>query len=199
LIDSFEANFKFFQDLMIHAGYKPPSRETYEGMFHMTMEGNIKALLNTNDGDEIKRVWLIGKNREIPYHDELIISPNKYKTVIQALSKKYTLAIVTSRVKGYVFSMRQLSDLENLFKTVVYFEDTTKHKPDPDPLLLACERLAIKPKEAVYIGDTNTDIQAAKAAGMKVIIYSKNALLEADAVTDSFEQIPKLVETMSKE
>jgi pyrophosphatase PpaX len=198
LIDSFEANLKFNQDLMVLAGYNPPTRKIYQKMFHMSMEQAIRFLTKSSDEKEIKRIWLLGKNRKIWYHDELIATPDNYKTILRALSKIYTLAIVTSRIRDSVFSLPQLSDLQNLFKTTVYYEDTVKHKPEPDPLLLACERLAIKPSNAVYIGDTNADIKAAKAAGMKSIAYGKHKLLGADANTNSFEQIQTIVELINK-
>lgn len=42
-------------------------------------------------------------------------------------------------------------------------------KPDPATLRLACERLAIEPSQAVYVGDDLRDVQAARAAGMPVV------------------------------
>lgn len=42
-------------------------------------------------------------------------------------------------------------------------------KPDPAPLLYACEKTNVLPENAVYIGDLHTDVMAAKAAGMKSI------------------------------
>jgi 2-phosphoglycolate phosphatase len=41
-----------------------------------------------------------------------------------------------------------------------------RRKPDPDPLLLACDTLGIAPHEGVYVGDDERDILAARAAGM---------------------------------
>lgn len=196
LINSFEANLKFYHDLFIRAGYSPLSRDKFLTMFHMTMDKVIREHTKSNDEAEIKHIWLMGKNRDVRYPDELITSPKGYDTVIQTLSKNYVLAIVTSRVRGGVFALKQLSGLEKFFQTTVYFEDTEKHKPDPEPLLLALKQLAIPPEESVYIGDTNTDIEAAKRAGMKVIVYTKNTVSGADRITDSFDQIPKLVEEL---
>ncbi len=45
-----------------------------------------------------------------------------------------------------------------------------RRKPHPDPLWLACERLATKPAQAVYVGDDHTDILAARAAGMRGLV-----------------------------
>lgn len=46
--------------------------------------------------------------------------------------------------------------------------DTTAHaKPHPAPLLHACERLGVAPEQAIYVGDDERDMQAARAAGMR--------------------------------
>lgn len=54
--------------------------------------------------------------------------------------------------------------------SVVIAGDTTPHaKPHPAPLLEACRRLGIAPREAVYVGDDLRDMEAARAAGMPCI------------------------------
>jgi len=189
LVQSFEANFKFYQNLLVAAGYAAPSREIYTTMFHMTMEDVIRALIKSDDETEVQRIWTIGKDRRKWYPSELITTPPQYKEVIHQLSTHYSLAIVTSRIRGAVFSLPQLSDLENLFAVTVYFEDTVQHKPHPEPLLLACKRLAINPTEAV-------DMQAAHSAQMRSIAFSPTTLPGADATTDIFEQIPVLIQQL---
>lgn len=53
---------------------------------------------------------------------------------------------------------------------VVVCGDTTAHaKPHPAPLLYACERLGVAPEQAIYVGDDERDIQAARAAGMRAV------------------------------
>lgn len=196
LVQSFEANFKFYQDLLAAAGYQAPSRELYTTMFHMTMEDVIRTLIKSDDETEIQRIWALGKSRRAWYPSELITTPPKYKEVIQQLNAQYKLAVVTSRIRGAVFSMPQLSELEQLFAVTVYFEDTVQHKPHAEPLLLACKRLVIDPSEAVYIGDARTDIQAAQSAQMKSIAFSQEPLPGADAATDVFEQLPPLIQEL---
>jgi HAD superfamily hydrolase (TIGR01509 family) len=53
----------------------------------------------------------------------------------------------------------------DLMDTVVCWEDAAP-KPAPDGLLLALDRLGVAPRDAVFVGDTDVDIQAAKAAGV---------------------------------
>lgn len=95
-----------------------------------------------------------------------------------------------------MFSLQQLVELKPSFETVVYYEDTENHKPDPEPLLLACQRMEVVPDEAVYVGDAVTDVQAAAASGMKMIAYSKGKLPGASVWTDSFKRIVCLVDSL---
>jgi pyrophosphatase PpaX len=48
---------------------------------------------------------------------------------------------------------------------VEYFDDTERHKPDPDPVLAGIERLGGEPAGSAYVGDSPFDIRAAKSAG----------------------------------
>lgn len=198
LIDSFEANLKFFQSLMVYFGYSPPSREVYKKMFHLHMMDVISILTKSKSEEEIKKIWMTGKERsKVPYPDELTSTPKNLETILKALNKDYVLGIVTNRIRNGVYTLPQLAKLKKYFKVVIYYEDTIKHKPDPDPLLLAAKKLAVKPTDTVYIGDQQIDIQAAKAAGMKIIIYSKNKLNGADANTSLFDKLPVLIKALS--
>lgn len=58
------------------------------------------------------------------------------------------------------------SHLKQFISQAVLFEDTQKHKPDPEPLLVACEKLKIDKKRVLYVGDALADGLASKAAGI---------------------------------
>lgn len=196
LLDSFEANLKFFQDLMTKTGYQPPSREEFPAFFHLSMYDAIKALTKTNSEEEINRIFEIGESREVDYDVNLLTIPDQAEEVIKTLNKDYLLGIVTSRIRSSVYEAPQLATLEKYFKVAVAYENTANHKPHPEPLILAASKLGVKPEECVYIGDVENDIIAARAAGMKVIIYSKNIFKEADAGTALFSQLPELIKNL---
>ena len=61
----------------------------------------------------------------------------------------------------------KLIGLENYFDVLIATEDTERHKPDPQPVLTACERLCVAPDDALYVGDSVFDILCGKNAGMK--------------------------------
>ncbi|HEY3285038.1 MAG TPA: HAD family hydrolase, partial [Armatimonadota bacterium] len=75
-------------------------------------------------------------------------------------------AVVTSRsIRSTRVTLERLGLWDRL-DTVVTPEDTQRHKPDPEPLLLAASRLKAQPAECLMVGDTENDLAAGRAAGM---------------------------------
>lgn len=194
LLDSFEGNLKFFGDLLEHAGYPAPTREEYATMMHLSMWDVIKERTGLADDGKIREIYDIGKRREIPYPLDLLSVPDDIGPVIGALDERYLLGVVTSRVRSSVFEAPKLVELEGYFRTTVSYEDTDEHKPAPEPLLLAAKLLGVAPGESVYVGDTESDVIAARAAGMKIILYSKTDRFGADAYAPTLSDIPALIE-----
>ncbi|VEU79575.1 HAD family hydrolase [Haploplasma axanthum] len=90
------------------------------------------------------------------------------KSVIQYLrSKGYCVGIVTSKSFETVHENLSHVGLEDLFDVIVTSNDTVLHKPNPEPLLYALEKLNKPAKNAIYIGDHENDIKAGKNAYMK--------------------------------
>lgn len=193
LLDSFEANLKFFQDVMVRAGYAPLTRERYAQMYHLNMRAVIETLLDSVSQEEIERICELGRSRAVEYPLESVHMSDGAEETIKTLSKNYLLGIATSRLRDNIYEVPELAALRQYFRATVAYEDTVEHKPDPAPLILAAERLGVSPEESVYVGDAATDLQAARAAGMKMILYSKNPVAGADAVTDSFIRLSELI------
>ena len=70
-----------------------------------------------------------------------------------------------SRRESVVASLEALGILER-FDTLVCAGDYTRSKPDPEPFLMAAERLGVAPENCLVFEDTDMGIQAATAAGM---------------------------------
>lgn len=189
LLDSFEANLKFYQDLMAQSGYGSITREQYREMIHLSRREMIRALIHPTD-EEMERVWALGEVLANEAPVGLLRMPEGAGETVKILSEKYFLGIVTSGLRDTVYKAPELSALRHFFRVTVCYEDTVRHKPDPEPLLFAAERLGVSPDEAVYVGDTPSDLQAARAAEMKIIMYGKNSNDDADASVSSFKELP---------
>ncbi|MDR0548511.1 MAG: HAD family hydrolase [Deltaproteobacteria bacterium] len=82
-----------------------------------------------------------------------------------AKDRGYLLAVGTNRANPW-FDLAAM-DLAKYFDTVVGLTDVPRPKPDPDILLTAIKNLGNGCDEAVYVGDSISDVEAAKAAGIK--------------------------------
>jgi beta-phosphoglucomutase-like phosphatase (HAD superfamily) len=196
LLDSYDANHDFINRLLQTAGYHELTREAYQRMAHLSLRA-LAQVHTQAEPPELDRISTLALT--VPRSPHLIRIPTGVKPVLEQFSKTFLLGIVTSRMQRGVDECFQLTGTEELFNTVVRFGDYTHAKPHPEPLLLAAKRLGIAPGEAVYIGDTESDAQAAVAAGMMFIAYTEfsRLQLDADASAAAFVQLPAAVAAVS--
>lgn len=90
--------------------------------------------------------------------------------------------------------------LAALFDAIVSAEDVTGTKPDPEPYLLALEKLSVPADRAVVVENAPLGVQAAKAAGLRVIAVPTTnppgSLRGADAVIPSLGDVARVLENL---
>jgi len=115
------------------------------------------------------------------HHDALI---GEFPGVEESLSRLRSVgtkvAVVTSKRRLSVeMALENFPGLRDVVDRFVTLEDTTQHKPNPEPLLRGLELLGGIPKEsAAYIGDSPFDVEAAKAARLTSVAVSWGAFSE---------------------
>lgn len=85
------------------------------------------------------------------------------------------LGVATSKRRASARQAMELLGIAPFLPVLVALEDTDAHKPDPEPVLLAVERLGGRPPQAVYVGDAVVDVLAGKAAGMATVAVTWGA------------------------
>ncbi len=115
-------------------------------------------------------------------YEEMIEAFEGMPELMKALKEKgYLVAIVTSRMRNStLIGLRKFGVMEDI-DCIVTCEDTDKHKPDPEPVLIALERLSVSAEEALMVGDSMFDIKCAHNAGVKsVLVEWAEAATEED-------------------
>ncbi len=79
------------------------------------------------------------------------------------------LAVVTNKPMAFTMPLLARTGLAPHFEFVIGGDTLPRKKPDPAPMLHACERMGLPPQQVVAIGDSLNDAQAARAAGMPVL------------------------------
>jgi pyrophosphatase PpaX len=146
--------------------------------------------------DELVRVYRAPNE---PLHDTLECCLGVEDVLVTLKERGHRLGIVTAKRRRTVDLAFARLPIEHLFETVVGGDETEHHKPHPEPLQLALERLGAAPEQAAYVGDSPFDMQAAKAAGLYAIgvswgrIHTADKLTDADVIVDSAEELLELV------
>lgn len=78
--------------------------------------------------------------------------------------------IVTNKPRRFTQRLIDSMGLAKRTACVVSGDDAPQAKPSPATLLLACEKIGVNPKNCIYVGDAERDIQAGKAAGMQTVV-----------------------------
>ena len=123
-----------------------------------------------------------------------------YPGVLEGLQKLQArglpMAVVTNKPFAYIEPLLVQFGLAPFFAFSIGGDSLPVRKPDPGQLLEACRRLALTPADVLMVGDSLNDTQAARAAGMPVVIlpygYNEGRPLEsvdADAVIQTIDQL----------
>ena len=102
------------------------------------------------------------------------------------------LGLASNSSREMVDLALRTAGLTDAFDAIVTSDDVEHPKPAPDIYLLACERLAVDPSEALALEDTAPGIAAAKAAGLTCIAvpqFTETDVSAADRVVDSLEAL----------
>lgn len=135
------------------------------------------------------------------YSHHIAVSSQPYPHVESTLKKLRDrgarLGVVTN--KNALLTEQLLAELgfDHYFDTVIAGDTAKRPKPSADPVDLALFRLQLTPNETLFVGDSNTDVEAARAAGVSVICvtygYSHGICadqLGADGTIQSFLDLP---------
>jgi pyrophosphatase PpaX len=174
-------------------GAEPPDEELMAAVGGPGLEAQMRAL-SPHRVEELVSVY---RAHNEPLHEGLMCCPGIDDVLVRLKDEGRRLGIVTAKRRKTVELAFAQVPIEHLFETVVGGDETERHKPDPEPLLLALERMDASPADAAYVGDAPFDVRAAKAAGIFAVgvtwggIHARERLLqeEPDALVDNAEEL----------
>jgi phosphoglycolate phosphatase len=116
-------------------------------------------------------------------------------------AKGYKLGCVTNKAAQFTLPLLKDLGIHDDFEIIISGDTLPKKKPDPMPLLHGAKYFGIDPAEAMMIGDSKSDVKAARAAGFQIICMSYGynhgediRNYDPDAVVDSMAEVKDLLE-----
>jgi phosphoglycolate phosphatase len=142
------------------------------------------------------------------YKDNTSKRSNLYPGVKEGLDylrdNDYILGCVTNKAEAFTLPILKDLGIYDYFKSVVSGDTLEKKKPDPLPLIYSSEILGATPEESMMLGDSMSDVEAARAAGFSIICmsYGYNHGVDIhdsdpDAVIDSMTELEGILSKFS--
>ena len=156
---------------------------------HQLALPEVKGLANTCDARSVENLYEAAWQRY--QHHYLAINGEfaaVYPGVVEGLQHMrdagLQLACLTNKPLSFAKPLLQAKGLDHFFTHVFGGDSFERKKPDPLPLLKTCEALGVNPAQALMVGDSSNDAQAARAAGCPVVLvrYGYNHGEPADGV-----------------
>lgn len=164
LADSSRGILKCFRNVLERHGYKGIEDFTIKRTIGKTLEDSFSILTGVTDASVLET-----------YRKEYVKEADQYMTVntflfpevadtLLALKKQGAkIGIISTKYRYRIMELMGQKLPEGILDIVVGGEDVTAHKPSPEGLCLALEKLNVQAEDTLYIGDSTVDAETAQA------------------------------------
>lgn len=139
----------------------------------------------SNDEEEIQAMIQFYRDFNVPNHDSMVSPFPQAKETVKDLHKKgIKVGVVSSKKTDLVMHGLEIFGMLEYMDIVIGADEVKNHKPAPDGILLAKEKL--NSKNVLYVGDTKNDIIAGKNASVKTcgVLYIKDPSIMLEVAPD---------------
>jgi phosphoglycolate phosphatase len=160
----------------------------------------MERLGRADDAETIDRYYpmlLEAYGREIDTHT--VLYPGAMEAVEALKAAGYRVAICTNKPEGLAHTLLTKLGVRDAFGAMVGADTLAIRKPDPEHLFETARRAGGDPALCVLVGDTNTDRETARAAGVPCVLVSFGpsgddmAALGPEALLDHYDDLPDIV------
>jgi HAD superfamily hydrolase (TIGR01509 family) len=167
LFESYQSNIAYYNAIFAQLG-EPPLDHDEEIKSISYAAADVFALRARGNAALLARMKEIARGiDQVPFF-ELLRPHNELRAFMLALKKNYRLGLATNRSATVPGLVKHL-ELDDIFDAIASALDRVPPKPAPDILNLCLERARVHAHNAVYIGDSPIDREAAEAAGVRFI------------------------------
>ena len=168
LVDSFEMWLHAMNDAARELGHPAIAREALDAVFGQGVEEDLETFYPGTTRAVLEAAYA----QAIPRHEHrLQANPQAPAVLAELRTRGIPTAVVTNTQADAVQGLLAHAGLAGRFDVVLGIAAGMPGKPAPDLLLAACKALDVVPAEALMVGDSPYDRQAAEAAGSPYLHY----------------------------
>lgn len=194
MFDTEAANRAYYNDMLSHLGKSPMNDQQFAYCQMHTVDEALAYLFPDKEEYEQAQAFR-RKNGYSPYIPYMKMAPDLVD-VLCWCRPGFKTAVATNR-SDTMNRVLEIHGLEKYFDLVVTALDVENPKPHPEQLIKISEHFGIIPNQALYIGDSSVDEQAARAAGVRLAACC-NPTLDADYHIKRLAEIKAIVNGLNR-
>ncbi len=188
LADASDAIVHCVQHAFASLGWIEPEPSAVRATIGLTLSQSCRVLTGRADESEAQRFVETYMRRA----DEVMLGMTRVFEDVEPVARALSLrgierGIVSTKLRHRIEATLHREGLSELFPIIVGGEDVMTHKPDPEGLWVALERLSVAPTNALYVGDSRVDAETAAGAGTSFL-----PVLTGVTPAERFEDLPGL-------
>ena len=152
-------------------GVTPPALEPFRRTVSLGAKAMLKLALGCEPEQprfvELRHRFLSLYRENLAQHTDLFPGIAEVLAALELRGLKW--GVVTNKPHWLTEPLLRELALEQSAACIVSGDTLPRRKPDPDQLLLACETTGTSPRRTVYVGDSRSDIEAGRRAGMRTV------------------------------
>lgn len=181
LVDSSPAIVHCFNAAFEKEGLPKPDEAHIKKLIGMPLEGMAKALHHKMDESLIERI----KTNYMAEADIVATRLTRFfpdaSSLMTFLKRKgCQTGIVSTKFRYRIVEALEANQMTDLFTLIIGGEDVHTHKPDPEGILIALDRLHLSKDEVIFVGDSLFDYYAAQNAGVSFRAVLNGMTTEAE-------------------
>ena len=191
LFDSKDANIAFYNQILAQFRLHPMTREEVEYVHVSTAEGALRYLLARRDLNVLEDILANRPHVDYTPFIRLMHMEPHLKELLESLPPQIKRAVSTNRATT-ITDVLHIHGLKDEFDLVISSLDVKNPKPHPESVLKILRHFSLSPTEALFVGDSVVDQEAAQGARVPFVSY-KNSALQADYYIDDLLMIKDII------
>ena len=188
LVDSFDGWVNLVNAAAEHFGRPPISRDEFLKVYGQSTQLDVDVFFPAQSVEEVDGYY---ETQFGGLAENVKLMPGAQAVMDQMKRQNLHTAVITNTGGGLARSILQKVDLWPAH--VIGGDEVASAKPSPDMVFLACRLLNVSAEEAVVVGDSRFDIEAAAAAGVRSIgvngIQGDYSIKVLDELVDKLSEI----------
>lgn len=168
LADSIELLLASFRHAFATVRVAPPSDAQWIAGIGTPLVAQMRS--HVLDEGLVEQLVTAYRAHQREHHDRLLREFAGTRETLASLEVRgHPMAVVTSKSTELAHRALQRLGLDAFIDVVIGVDSCARHKPDPEPVLLALRMLGYDAGEALFVGDSPHDIAAGNAAGVTTV------------------------------